>query len=263
MPTTRRKATADATQPEPAAEPVAEPVAVTADVADPLPRRSGPGRLVRATIAILVVVAFALGVVIVWPFVYKEYIAPIGTNTADLGDVRAQLAEMQGRLDALESGQTGLDDRVTSVEGQLAEHQRRLAALDAMGDQLAAADDAARGEVAREVSLLKAMELMSRGRLFLYESNFGLAAQDLAAARDLLAGLDGGTSGADADAIATAVDRLDRTLAALPDFPVVASDDLDIAWQALLGNVAPAVEATATPAPTATPTPQPSPTATP
>ncbi len=235
----------------PAQVPVAE---ATQPVAAPRPGASPLRflvRLVRLLFAVLLIAAIIVGVVVGGPILYDRYVAPIGMNTADLGAVRDRLAEIETQLDAAGERQAALDARLGSVEDQLAGHDRRLASLDAIAADLGAADTTAADAMAREVSVLKAMELMSRARLFLYESNFGLAAQDLSAARDLLEGLEGGTSGADAGAITTAVNRLDRTLAALPDFPVVASDDLDIAWQALLGNVPPA----ATPTPSLAPAP--------
>jgi hypothetical protein len=54
--------------------------------------------------------------------------------------------------------------------------------------------------------------------------------------------------------------RLDLTLSNLPSFPVAASDDLDIAWQVLLGGLPPTEP---TPAPTTTVEPLPQPSATP
>jgi hypothetical protein len=135
-----------------------------------------------------------------------------------------------------------------------------------------------------QAGLLKSMELLSRARLFLYQSNFGLAKQDIQSARDLLANLlnsPGAASIAQAGNInlAELVQRLDLALARLPEFPVAASDDLDIAWQLLLGAPQPdqmptltpsplpfpIIEATPTlvlPLPSETPAPFPSPTTT-
>jgi hypothetical protein len=89
--------------------------------------------------------------------------------------------------------------------------------------------------------------------LFLYQANYGLAAQDLMSARTILAGLEGTTIG-DA-AIEETVFRLDLAIGALPGRPVAASDDLDIAWQALLGEHAqPTPTPTVPEAPTTTST---------
>jgi hypothetical protein len=204
------------------------------------------GRLLRAIVLVAVAAAVAVGIYLGWPIVYDRYLAPVQTNSADVGTLRDQVADLQHQIDALKEADAAVDGRLGSIDQQLADHDRMLASLDAMDTTLAAADTATGAEMVRQVHILKGMELMSRARLFLYESNFGLAAQDLGAARDLLADLGSGGSVDDRAAVTAAVDRLNRALSSLPDFPVVAAGDLDIAWQALLGRV-PAPIATSVP----------------
>jgi hypothetical protein len=98
-------------------------------------------------------------------------------------------------------------------------------------------NDANAAELDRQIDLLKGMELLSRARLFMYESNFGLARQDVQIARDLLAKIQPDAPRPLADELEAVVERLDMTLSNLPDFPVAASDDLDIAWQILLSGL--------------------------
>jgi hypothetical protein len=95
--------------------------------------------------------------------------------------------------------------------------------------------------------------------LYLAQSNFGLAREDVKSARDLLAALQNESENA---ARGQAIARLDLALGNLPAFPVVAAGDLEIAWQILMSGEAPAA---ATPAPTveATPTVEPTLEATP
>ncbi len=127
-----------------------------------------------------------------------------------------------------------------------------------MAATLTSNDTEAAAELARQVELLKGMELMSRARLFMFQSNYGLAEQDVQAASDILAGVRDGTSGDEAASISVAVARLDQVLAALPSFPVAARDDLDIAWLALLGRVpsgSPPTGDGASPEPSAEPSP--------
>jgi hypothetical protein len=247
-------------------ERVAEAAPVVSPAAGEAERRQGPaprvsgrgrrllGRVVRGVV-FLAVVAGLLGAIYVgWPVFYNRYVVPIQTNTADVGALRAEVSELQGRVATLE--QTAAEDgtRLDAIEGQLSDHAATLATLQAMDRQLGEADAAAAAELQREIRILRAMELMSRARLFLYESNFGLATEDLQAARDLLAGLGTGTPVSDAATVADVLDRLDRSLGALPEFPVVASADLDIAWQLVLGSV---------PIPTAAPGPTSEPVASP
>lgn len=263
MPQARRKPAGD---PDAAAgaETTEQPVASAPE--DAAVSRGDPGRwrrLLRLAVIGVVAAGILATAIIAVPILYARYVAPIGENTADVNELRSQVADLRAEVEAVLEAQAAADARVgvleDRVDEQIAEHARRLSTLEEMDRSLAADVRAGQSEWAREVRLLKAMELMSRARLFLYQSNFGLAAQDLEAARSLLLDLEEGTASTDAATIEATIDRLDRALAALPEFPVVASDDVDIAWQALLGNVpSPTPEAAATPTPTPAATPSPS-----
>jgi hypothetical protein len=109
----------------------------------------------------------------------------------------------------------------------------------------------------REIKLTRAIETLSRARLYLSQSNFGLAREDVQSAHDLLVELQNETED---KALAQTISRLDLALNNLPDFPVVAAGDLEIAWQILMtGTPANTTNATSSPAPfsslTFTPTP--------
>ncbi len=269
MPQTRRKPANDPPASEradePSAVPPADPVSEPAAMPPEDDRRGGTARLLRLGAVLVVAAAIVVASFVGWPILYSRYIAPIGANTADLDEVRDRLAAVEARQDELAAERATLDERIGGVDGRvggledaLDEHTRRLAELDAMDVTLASGQSAGTAEAAREVSILRAMELMSRARLFLYESNFGLAEEDLVAARDVLAALDEGTASTSQETIQVAIERLDRTIDSLPELPVVASDDLDIAWQALLGHTPPPVTAaspssTEQPSPTASP----------
>jgi hypothetical protein len=114
-----------------------------------------------------------------------------------------------------------------------------------------------------EVTFTRALDMLGRARLYLAQSNFGLARDDVNSADDLLATLQTETKN---KALDQAITRLDMVLGNLPDFPVVAAGDLEIAWQILVTGEAPAV-ITPEPAVTNTPTLEPpleaTPTATP
>jgi hypothetical protein len=104
----------------------------------------------------------------------------------------------------------------------------------------------------------------------MYQSNFGLARQDIQIARDLLANVQKDAPKALASDLNEVVRRLDLVLSDLPNFPVAASDDLNIAWQILLSGVpqtsptvGPTLPATVSPTPAATFTPNVQETATP
>ena len=77
-------------------------------------------------------------------------------------------------------------------------------------------------------------ETVARARLFLSQSNFGLAHDDVQAARDILAELSVEAPTYQVDALNQIIMRLDFALSNLPAFPVIAVDDVDIAWQLLM-----------------------------
>jgi chromosome segregation ATPase len=164
-----------------------------------------------------------------------------------------QLAELQTRLESLETGQsqhaeslTDLDQRVSGIETEIEARTKSLSELEKLQTQLAAQNEATSAELDRQINLLKAMELLSRGRLFMYQSNFGLAKQDIRIAHDLLVEIQPDAPESLATELDAVVRRLELALSNLPSFPVVASDDLDIAWQILLSGLPPTPAMTVT-----------------
>jgi hypothetical protein len=244
--------------------------------------RTGPtlgerlGRFFRFLLRLLAVVfilgIIGLGLYFGLPWLYQKYVVPVEQNTAQMRELHSQqeqtvqqLADLQTRLQTLETMQnqqdeslTDLDRRLGEIETQVAERTKSLAALEEMQSELQAQNESASVELERQFNLLKSMELLSRARLFMYQSNFGLARQDLQSARDLLATIRPDASQTLAADLDVVVLRLDMTLSNLPDFPVAASDDLDIAWQILLSGLpesTPTVTPTPTQAGSASPTP--------
>ena len=217
------------------------------------------------------------------PLLYQRFVVPVEQNTVQMGELQAQqqklagqLAEMQEQLSRLESGQdensqslTKLDNRLNEIETSIDSHTKSLVALDEMQSELQQQDESLTSELERQINLLKSSELLSRARLYMYQSNFGLAKADVQAARDLLSDIRPTAAGSLARDLETVIPRLDLVLSNLPAFPVAASDDLNIAWQILITGMPPVdTEATAvpagtpsaTPAPTVTPTLPPTPT---
>jgi hypothetical protein len=139
---------------------------------------------------------------------------------------------------------------VSGIATEITTRTESLAALEKMQSELQAQNTANAAELDRQINLLKGMELLSRARLFMYQSNFGLARQDVQIARDLFAKVQPGAAQPSAEELEAVVQRLDMVLSNLPDFPVAANDDLDIAWQILLSGLP-----QATPTLSETPTP--------
>lgn len=230
--------------------------------------------LIRLVASLIILGVIGLGLYYGLPLLYNKYIVPVQQNTAGLTELQAQqkqtnqkLADLQSRLDAVEKGQsqndqalTKLDGRMSEVETRIAAHTKSLAALESMQSKLQAQDEATTADLKRQIDILKAMELLSRARLFMYQSNFGLARQDIQIAHDLLATVQEDAPNSLASDLKEVVRRLDLVLSDLPNFPVAASDDLNVAWQILLLGLPEAGTGTSvagTPPPTTTPFPTP------
>ncbi len=179
------------------------------------------------------------------PILNEKIILPIEQNTTSIGELQMQLDETNKRLLALE----------TSIEA----HSASLTQLDeiqlALENKIQQSQDGTLLELKQEVMMTRALDLLGRARLYLAQSNFGMAKEDVQSARDVLADLYRATSN---EAFGQAVARLDLALGNLPAFPVVASGDLEIAWQILMAGVPvnlPTATPTAMPLPTFTATP--------
>lgn len=112
-----------------------------------------------------------------------------------------------------------------------------------------------------EIKILRAMELLNRARLFLLQSNYGLAAEDIQAARRELQSLQAEVPAYQQETVVLWIERLSSSLAALPASPVQASSDLDLAWKLLAAGLPtespPLPEITTTTQPPAGTTPTP------
>jgi hypothetical protein len=238
--------------------------------------------LVRILIWLVLILAviggIGAGVYFGTPYLYEKFVRPVEVNAlqisviatqqaADLATTSGEVSDLQGRL-------TSLDSRVGAVESTIADHSATLNQLEQMQTTLDAAISEQRTELLAEldyqVKLTRAIELLSRGRQYLSQSNFGLARDDVLSARDVLAGLQDAAPPDQIGSLRAVIARLDLTLGNLPAYPVIAADDLEIAWQVLIDGLPANAEAIATPlrvfptpVPTATETPLPTPSATP
>jgi hypothetical protein len=224
--------------------------------------------LIRLIASLIILGVIGLGLYYGLPLLYNKYIVPVEQNTAGLTELQSQqqqmeqdLTDAQSRLETLETGQSQntkalaeLGGRMDEVESEIVVHTESLAALEKMQSELQAQDEAMSAEMQRQISLLKSMELMSRARLFMFQSNFGLARQDVKTARDLLMMTRTDAPEELVDDLNEIIRRLDLVLNALPNFPVAARDDLDVAWQVLLLGLPQAqIDSDGTTVPTVTP----------
>lgn len=204
-------------------------------------------RRVITWIVVLILLAGAVFAVIKWgiPFVYDRYIKPVENNAASITDLadqqKAEIARLDEEIAALQARAATLEGRADSVDKNLAAHDASLAQLENMQKLLDNAMSTQKtellAELSNQLSMTRGIELVSRSRLYLSESNFGLAKADLQAARDLLYTLLDKLPADQVGAMKTVIERLDMALEKLPAYPVVAANDVDTAWQYLVDGL--------------------------
>jgi len=201
---------------------------------------------------------------------------PAGSQAARLDDLEGRLSLQQTqeaerldqynqRLLSLEEDSAGMGEDISALQGDmqqvetsLEEVTQNLGRLDDMQEDLDAltqqnvqttqsigsiedtleAGDTPLAELQREVKVLRAMELLNRSRLYLMQNNPGLAGEDMENARQTLEELYTITPEAQQPLVDGWMQRIDLALANLPYSPVLASDDLEIAWRMLVEGFA-------------------------
>jgi hypothetical protein len=210
----------------------------------------------RALIRLVLITALIVGVGALLyyglPYINRTFIAPVEENTAQINRLEANIDTLQTQLNETNSRLTTLE---TSVETHTASLERLAEMQAGLEDQLKENNDKALLELKHEIMTTRALDMLGRARVYLAQSNFGLAKEDVQASRDLLVELRDETGD---ELLSQVIDRLDLALGNLPAFPVVAAGDLEIAWQVLITGTA-ANEVTPSPFPepflTETPTP--------
>ena len=218
--------------------------------------------LLRLILMVLVIGGIGAMLYFGLPYLNRTFIAPVEQNAARIHELDNKIAALQTQLNEM-------DSRVGTIETTIEAHAASIAKLEEMQAVLEQEAEAQTNSVMivlkREIMLTRAIETLSRARLYLSQSNFGLAKEDVRAARAILAELVIDAPSYQVSALNQILTRLDLALNSLPAFPVIAVDDVDIAWQLLMMGL-PESEAdvvatfTPLPLPTFTPTPEPPPT---
>lgn len=172
-----------------------------------------------------------------------------GQALTTLDDLQKQLDTLDARLNDLDTALTGVQEGTQALQGQLEASQRAVKPL------------------FHYLRLLQSMEHLTRARLFLSQANYGLAADEIRAAQTALGDLAAQVTPEQADAVRKVADRLQQAQERLPQRPVLAAEEMDIAWRLLNdllpllttppGTLPPTPAAENTPTPTPTPTPNP------
>ena len=215
----------------------------------------------RALLRLVVLVIFigSIGALLYYglPYINQTFIVPVERNTAQIKKLETEISVLQMQLDEMNVRVGTLEKSIEAYSSSIQKLEGMQAELDT---QLQENNDKILLDLKHEIMMTRALDMLARARLYLAQSNFGLAKIDVQSARDLLAALQAETKEA---ILSQVITRLDLALGNLPDFPVVASGDLEIAWLILMSGEAPAT-ATFTPTPnptvleTLTPSPFPS-----
>jgi len=145
-----------------------------------------------------------------------ENTADITTTLTRLEQVGSSLANLGQEINELSATAQGQKTDIQDLTEKISQEDPAIAAL------------------RRELYIVKAMELVTRSRLLLGQNNYGLARQDVQAARAVLAELESRVLDYQRATLSAMIARLDLVLEDLPGSPVIASDDLEIAWQLLV-----------------------------
>jgi len=187
--------------------------------------------LFRLIALALVILGIGAAIYFGVPFVNNNVVLPIQRNTSQIYQLESQVATLQAQLDEMNMRVSGIESTIESQTATIAKLNEMQATLE---QEATKQNNSVLIALKREVMLTRSIEIIARARLFLSQSNFGLARDDVQAARDILAGLLADAPAYQADALNQIIMRLDLALGNLPAFPVIAVDDVDIAWQLLM-----------------------------
>jgi hypothetical protein len=187
--------------------------------------------LLRLILLVLLIGTVGAALFFGLPYLNNTFIAPVEQNAARVGELETRIENLQTEL-------SEMDSRVGAIETSIEAHTESIEKLESMQITLEQEAEAQTNSVMiilkREIMLTRAIETLSRARLYLSQSNFGLAKIDVQSARSILAELSADAPSYQVDAFGQIIGRLDLALGNLPAFPIIAVDDVDIAWQLLM-----------------------------
>jgi chromosome segregation ATPase len=227
--------------------------------------------LLRLLVVALLGIALGAGAYLGLPALYRSYVEPVQLNAQRIQELEKALAEAQAAGLEKETAQAGrvadLEGQVVSLGEALQEQSTRMETLaataekqrkqldaldremnrvddvesevEAIGSRLGsleetlAGEDAPTQQLARQFQLLRALELLTRARLWLTQNNLGLAAKDLTSALSDLQKVQETAPEEEAAVLASVTERIELALGDLNTAPVIAADDIEVAWRML------------------------------
>lgn len=228
--------------------------------------------LLRIAVVISFGIILGAGAYLGIPAFYRDFIEPVQTNTQQFealkkelgstqedvhdqantvdeiyGLIEGSLAQQSETISELSAQIAGMDLRITDLEFKVEEvigWERRLENIDETLGQLGSQVeefgvkleelDSPSDRLARQVQLIKAMELITRARYWFIQDNLGKAREDIEIAREVAQAVLNEEQESEVEILTAIVERLDLAIIALELTPVVAADDLEIVWQLLI-----------------------------
>jgi hypothetical protein len=180
----------------------------------------------------------------------------LAVQAEDLAALEARTDSIRSLQDAQEdevSELSFLPDDITDLEGTMLQLVNEVNAINA--------ELAARGlpadQIQFQLQLVRTMTLLTRARVSLIHDNLGLASEDISAATEVLnVMIEQGTQ-EEISIVEPILNRLELALEDITKSPVIAADELEIAWKLLIE----ATDYSEMPVPTATPEADPTETA--
>ncbi len=250
------------------------------------------GFLLRIIVVLILGIGLGAGAYYGIPKLYRDFIAPVQENSQRLDQMEQNLTSsnemVETQMDQLEERLVDLEGRLAIQAEDLAALEARVERLRSVQDEhadevselallpgdvseveltiLGLADrvDELEAELAAlgipahqlhyQLQLVRTMSLLTRARVSLIHDNLGLASEDISAAAAVLnAMIEQGTP-EEIDTLESIVKRLDLALDDVRQSPVIAADELEIAWKLLIEATDYSVMPTATVTPTSQPT---------
>lgn len=219
-----------------------------AEVEEMIPQRP-KGRLKRVLVSILIILlvlaALAAAVYFGVPYIYEKVLNPLESNTSRVSELaatqKADTQRLEEEVAALQTQVAELELRADAIESSITAHSANLKRLEEMQTVLQSNLNLQENKIFdlmnEQLMLTRSLELLSRSRLYLSQSNYGLARTDVAEARALLYSMLPKISADQSNGLKVVISRLDLALESLPEYPVVAVYDVDIAWKLLVDGL--------------------------
>jgi len=181
----------------------------------------------------LVIIIGGIGIAVYFGmiFINENLITPIQRNAVQVHQLETEMAALRTQLDEMNARIGVVESTIETQTASMAKLEEMQAALEV---EISNQNNSMLVTLKREVMLTRSIETVARARLFLSQSNFGLARDDVQTARDILAELLIDAPAYQVDSLNQIVMRLDFALSNLPAFPIIAVDDVDIAWQLMM-----------------------------